>query len=177
MTVARAPAPEAARQAAADIVMDGLFTGMIGAVVVAAWFMVLDLLRGQPLMTPALLGAVLLHGAAAAATTVRVGAPEVAAYTAFHFVAFMAVGLLLSWLMSLFERFPIVFFVLALLFVFLQVGFIGLSVALHLEAPGLLPAWGVMVANLLASAAMAAFLAARHRGALRRVESLWVHGD
>jgi hypothetical protein len=177
MTVERIPGAAAARQSAGEILVDGLFTGMLGALTVALWFLILDLMWGRPLYTPALLGSILLHGAGAAAGPIAMAPLEIAAYTAFHFVAFVAVGVLFAWLMSLFERFPVVFFVLVVLFACLQVGFVGLSLALHLEAPERLPAWSVMVANLLAAAAMATFQARRHPGALRGVEKLWEHTD
>ena len=41
---------------------EGIIAGLIGAAIVAAWFLIYDAARGQPLRTPALLGAALLHG-------------------------------------------------------------------------------------------------------------------
>src|SRR5207253_5248227 len=46
----------------ARVVEDGVFAGMIGALLVALWFLALDAFAGHPLFTPSLLGAVLLHG-------------------------------------------------------------------------------------------------------------------
>ncbi len=177
MNVTRAIAAGAGRQTAADVFMDGLITGMLGALAVAAWFLVFDTVRGHPLFTPALLGTVLLRGGPVGAQAVTIAPLEIAAYTAFHFVAFMVVGVVLSVLMTLFDRFPIMFFVLVVLFAFLEVGFAVLSVVLHLEAPARLPGWSVMVANLLASAAMGGYQVSRHPGALGRVESLWAHTE
>ena len=167
------------RMSAGEIVMDGLFTGMLGALTVALWFLILDVAQGRPLATPALLGTVLLHGppSAVAAAAAAPAPLAVAAYTAFHFVAFVAVGLLFSWLMNLLERFPVVFFVIVVLFACLQVGFVGLSLMLHLEAPDRLPVWSVAVANLLAAAAMALYQARRHPLAWRGVNALWEHTD
>ncbi len=173
MDVTRAMTPGAARQTAGDVLVDGLLTGMLGALAVAAWFLVLDTLRGHPLQTPALLGSVLLRGGLAGYRAGSIVPLDVAAYTAFHFVAFTVVGLSLSLLMTLFERFPIMFFVIALLFAFLEVGFAVLSAVLHLEAPDRLPGWSVMMANLLASAAMAWYQVVRHPRAIQGVESLW----
>jgi hypothetical protein len=76
----------------ADILLDGLFTGMIGALAVALWFLVLDVAAGHPLYTPALLGNVLLHGGQAVAQPVVIEPLPIAAYTGFHFVVFMLVG-------------------------------------------------------------------------------------
>ena len=177
MTVDRVSQSEPARVAASEIVMDGLFTGMIGALAVALWFLIVDLLNGRALYTPALLGTMLLHGGKAVAAGVSVAPLEIAAYTAFHFVAFIAVGVGLSWLMSLFERFPIMFFVIVVLAVCLQLGFFGLTMALGLEGLGRLQLWAVVVANLLAAGGMAAYQWRRHPGAIRRIETLWEHTD
>jgi len=155
-----------------DILLDGLFAGAIGAISVALWFLLLDGLAGRPFFTPALLGTVLLHGGSAAGQGVTVAPLPVAAYTAFHFLAFLAVGVGFSWLMTLFERFPIVGFVLLVVFVCLQLGFFALNVALGAELVGQLRAWTVVVANLLAAGSMSLYLWKRHpqiREALRHV--------
>jgi len=47
--------------------MEGFITGIIGAGVVAAWFLLLDTLQHVPLWTPSLLGTVLFKGTDAAA--------------------------------------------------------------------------------------------------------------
>ena len=46
----------------ASMLEDGILTGIVGAVVVAVWFLVLDFSRGQPFYTPSLLGSALLLG-------------------------------------------------------------------------------------------------------------------
>jgi hypothetical protein len=176
MTVNPIPARQPARSASpGDVTLDGLITGMLGALVVAVWFLILDLSGGRPLYTPSLLGAVLLHGSQAAASQVGIAPLEIAAYTAFHLVAFVLVGVLLSWLMNLFERFPIMFFVLLVLFLCLMIGFFGLDAALGASLVGRLRAWTVVVANLLAAAVMALYQWRRHPGAVRAIEQLWEH--
>ena len=172
MTVDRLSNSGARAAGASDVVLDGLFTGMIGALIVALWFLVLDALAGRPLYTPALLGTLLLHGGEAA-RQVTIAPLEIAAYTAFHFVAFLVVGMVFSWMMSLFDRFPIMFFVLLVLFLCLQVGFFILNVALHAELLGTLRPWTVVVGNVLAAGGMAFYQWRRHPGALKGVEKLW----
>jgi len=158
---------------ATDILLDGVITGMIGSVAVALWFLILDVMAGRPLYTPALLGGIMLHGSQAVAQEVVIAPLEVAAYTAFHFVAFILVGVVASYLMSLFDRFPIMFFVLLVLFLCLQVGFFFMDLALGAQLLGKLKAWTVVVANLLASGGMALYLWKRHPSALKSVEKLW----
>jgi hypothetical protein len=43
-------------------VVEGAVGGTIGAGILAVWFLLYDLAEGQPLRTPALLGAALFHG-------------------------------------------------------------------------------------------------------------------
>ena len=161
------------RSSASDILLDGLFTGMIGALTVALWFLILDLAAGRPLYTPSLLGAVVLYGSEATARGIAIAPLPIAAYTALHFLVFIAVGILLSYLMNLFDRFPIMFFVLLVLFLSLQIGFFCLDLALGAQLMGRLHAWTVVVANLLASVGMALFLWKRHPRALQGIEQLW----
>ena len=157
----------------ADTLLDGLFTGMIGALIVALWFLVLDAAGGHPLRTPALLGAILLGPRSTPVAVDTVTPLPVAAYTAFHFLAFAAVGIAFAFLMNLFERFPIMFFVLLVLFVCLQTGVFAVDAALGTRMIGRLSPWSVVVANLLASAGMALYQWKRHPSVLQRIESLW----
>src|SRR6266850_5979109 len=171
MTTDRASDASVTRSGTAtDILLDGIITGMIGSVAVALWFLILDVMAGRPLYTPALLGGIMLHGSQAVAQEVVVAPLEVAAYTAFHFVTFMIVGVAASFLMSLFDRFPIMFFVLLVLFLCLQVGFFFMDLVLGAQLLGRLKAWTVVVANLLASGGMAFYLWRRHPSALKGVE-------
>ncbi len=167
-----AKAAPVTRTTASEILLDGLFTGMIGALLVAGWFLVLDLAMGRPLWTPAMLGSVLLHGANGAQMT-AIQPLDVAAYTAVHFLVFIVVGVVLSYLATLFERFPIMFFVLLVLFLSLQIGFFGLDLALRAEMMQKLRPWTVVVANLLAAAGMALYLWRRHPSALSNVGRMW----
>jgi hypothetical protein len=73
------------------LVARGAITGLIGALVVAAWFFLLDLAGGTPFRTPAALGsALLLRGSGPAGVEVSVGL--VTAYTVVHVAAFVIAG-------------------------------------------------------------------------------------
>lgn len=167
--------PPAAAERPSEVVLDGIITGMIGAVLVALWFLILDVAAGRPLFTPAVLGTVLLHGGHAPVGPIRIDPTIVAAYTAFHFVAFVVAGLALAWMASLFERFPIMFFVILVTFVCLEVAFFAADVALGHAVADTLPAWSVAVANVLAAAGMALYLWRRHPSVMRGIERLWEH--
>jgi hypothetical protein len=142
-------------------VREGLIAGMIGAVAVAIWFLVLDTARGQILFTPAALGSALFFGARGIAE-VQMTAATVLGYTALHVAAFLAVGFLASALASAAERDPPILLGLGLLFVTFEVLFLGL---LAIAAGWLVDAldwWSVVVANLVAAAAMGSFLWHEH---------------
>jgi hypothetical protein len=72
------------------IVPRGVVAGLVGAAVMAAWFLAVDLARGVPFGTPAFVAGALLGGDG------EVAAAPVALYTLIHFLAFMVVGTLLS---------------------------------------------------------------------------------
>ena len=142
MTVDHASSAASPRVSAGDVALDGLFAGMIGALTVAVWFLVLDIAAGRPLYTPALLGQVLLHGGRrrgpARDSWRRSRSRPTRRSTSSRS---SAVGLVLSYLMTLFERFPIVGFVLLMLFACLQVGFVVLDAVLGAQLMGKLRNW------------------------------------
>src|SRR5512137_911176 len=63
MVTAERAANAAPRSVAAQVLEDGFFAGIIGAGLVAAWYLLLDLINQRPLYTPSMLGAVLFRGA------------------------------------------------------------------------------------------------------------------
>ena len=93
--------------------------------------------------------------------------------SALAFIAFLAVGLLFSYLMALFEQFPIVGFVLLVLFLSLQLGFFVLDLALGAQLMGALRPWTVVVANLLAASTMAWYLWRRHPRIKETLRHVW----
>ena len=172
MTVDPVPSRTSGGANAGDVLLDGLVAGALGALTAALWFLVLDLGAGRPLRTPALLGTALLHLGAAAPQAV-VAPLEVAAYTAFHVLVFFAIGIGFSWLMTRFERFPILGFVLLVVFVCLQLGFFFLNIALGARLLGQLRPWSVIVANLLAAGSMSLYLWKRHPRIAEGLRQIW----
>ena len=143
--------------------IDGVTAGIIGAFTVTAWFLLLDLDRGRPLATPALLGAVLLHGAR---DTLPVAtAPWLAAeYSLVHFVAFIVFGVFAAWLISAAEREPNLRAGVLTLFVCFEVFFLVLIGAVNSAVLETLAWWRILMANFLAIAAMFGFFSLRHPG-------------
>jgi hypothetical protein len=174
MSASTQPAAAApARNRAAAIAEDGLFAGALGGLTVAVFFLILDALQGRPLFTPSLLGSVLFLRESAEAVT-RIDIPMVFAYTGVHFAIFVAVGMAAAFMVSEFEANPPVGVVLLLLFICFEAGFFGLTFGIAPGVIGVLGAWKVGIANLLASAVMAAYLLWwSHPGALRSLDKVW----
>jgi len=158
------PLPEDANVEALPWVADGIAAGVIGASLVALFFLAFDLLAGEPLRTPFALGAALFRGELPPA-----GAPVdpmlVLAYTALHGTVFIGFGVPAAFQMLVRAQWggvPLRAGLLGLaLFAGFEVVFLSLG---ELFVPGLtgtLGAGRVALANALAAAAMAAFLGTR----------------
>lgn len=147
---------------------EGLLTGLIGAVVVALWFLVLDLGVGRLLFTPAALGSALFLGAEGP-ETVQVTARTVLSYTFVHVAAFAVIGVVFAALVVQAERQTSVLMAVVLLFVVSLTLAIGLMAILASWVLAELTWWGIAIGNLLAATAMAAFLWMRHPALARRL--------
>ena len=77
------------------VAFEGVSTGLVGAAAVAFWFLLVDLARGGPFLTPAVLGSALLLGGAGP-TAVIVSPGVIAAYTFAHVGVFVVLGLLFA---------------------------------------------------------------------------------
>lgn len=139
----------------------GLVTGLIGAGAVALCFFVLDIVTGRPFYTPAALGSLLFLGATSP-TEVHVGVAVIAAYTLLHLALFAGMGVVLEWSASRLERAPGMWLVALLAFITLEALFIGTLSPLSGWVLGDLGYWAVSVANLVAVAAMGAWVWATH---------------
>jgi hypothetical protein len=149
-----------------ELVREGVIVGVLGAMAVALWFLLVDTLAGVPLQTPVALGGALLGGVPGSSDTMAL-----VGYTAFHFGAFMGVGILASYSTRLAERRPHVLALFLLLFFSFQAGFYGLTTVL--EASRLFPqsTWlQIAVGNLLATMAMGTYLWRRHPVLRRNLE-------
>lgn len=155
------------------ILTEGFIAGIIGAGIVALWFLLLDWMQRVPLYTPSLLGTVLFKGADAASEHTRIDPGMVAAYTIVHHIAFVGVGIVASFLVTEMERIPPLGIALLFLFVFFETGFHIFMLAIGQPLLGAIAFWGVAVANLLAAGGMAAYLWYRHPRLLIHFDRIW----
>jgi hypothetical protein len=144
-----------------SIVRDGIVAGVLGATAVALWFLGVDSLYATPLATPAALGRGLLR---------LFGPPGgeglvtfVAAYTIFHYFAFILAGLIVSIVVHWAQSSPTVLAGALILFVIFEIGFYGISSAMA-ESPFLgALGWGaVAMGNLIAALVMGFYMWRRH---------------
>lgn len=143
------------------LVREGVIAGLIGAVSVALWFLVFDLIRGQLLFTPGALGSALFLGVRDLAD-VQVNLLTVFGYTAFHILAFVLAGTIAAAIAVEAERAPALVLLGILLFVTFEAFFIGLLAVAAQWLLGTL-GWGAIGAgNLIATVAMAVYLLKVH---------------
>lgn len=153
------------------ILRDGAIAGLLGAATIAVWFLIIDSVLAAPLETPRMLAAVLFHGAS------QVQIPAwwlVTQYTAFHFAAFVAFGLVAALMLEAAERERSLVIVLVLLLLGLECTFVGLVLY---EGPVLEPElswWTVLVGNLLATVTMVTYFASTHPRLLAEVMGPWL---
>jgi len=69
-----------------SIIGEGTDVGLIGGLVVAAWFLMLDTLAGHPFQTPSLLGQMVIFGDRTPDPR-QLAFGAILLYTAFHFIA------------------------------------------------------------------------------------------
>lgn len=155
-----------------SVLREGIVAGLIGAAVVAVWFLLFDVARGRPLLTPGLLGAAVFQGVGDPAA-LRITAGPVIGYTILHGLAFVAFGVVAASLMAVSEREPALFVGFVILFACFEVFFFGVVGALGKSVLGALVWWAILIGNLLASAAMLWYLFRAHRALPRSLVGSW----
>jgi hypothetical protein len=144
------------------IAREGLVSGLLGAGVVAAWFLLYDVAAGVPLRTPALLGAALFHGLRDPSALV-IDTPLVLEYTAVHCLAFVLFGWVAAALLALADREPRLLFGFIMLFCCFEVFTFVMIEALAQWLLESIAWWTILAGNLLASGAMLGYFLRGHR--------------
>lgn len=143
------------------IIREGIYSGLIGAAVVAFWFLLFDLVQGRPFFTPGALGSALFLGVSDGADVV-VNAGTVIGYTMVHLAAFVVTGFLAAAVMTHGEKMPSLVFGGGLLFVAFEAFFMGFIALVAEFLLGALAWWTIAIGNLLATAAMGWWLWTKH---------------
>ena len=147
---------------AGDLAYETFYSAAIGGLVVALFFLALDLVAGQPLYTPSVLGSVLFLGADAASVE-GVNFTAMALFTVAHLLGFGVIGFVSTLLVRRVERMTGGGFVppTIALFVLLEGGF--LVVSFLVPAVTEIVGRGMpLLANILAAVVMTLFLRHAH---------------
>lgn len=143
---------------------EGIVSGLIGAMTIAVWFLILDTIRGRPFATPTILGTLIFKADAAVASpeTIPASLEMVLAFTWIHCLVFCLLGGIASRLLALAEEKPMYGYGIILLMVLFEFGFIVLC--MFVAEPLLLAlTWpAVLVGNLLATTSMGIYFWRRH---------------
>lgn len=143
------------------IVREGILVGVIGATVVAGWFFIIDLIRGEFLFTPGALGSAVLLRVANAAQ-VEISFLTVGGYSIVHFGAFVLVGLAAATLVAQAEKFPAILLAGLLIFATSVAFLLGMLAVLAEWVLGAIGWLSVGMGSFLAAAAMAYYLWRTH---------------
>lgn len=131
----------------AAVTWHGVRAGLLGAVVIALWFLFIDFGRGRVLYTPTLLGTMVFGGGGVV--------PPAVSFTLVHLAVFVAIGIVAARLVALLEGgVRRAGMVALLLFIVLDLGFAAFALsarAIGLEALSWID---VVFGNALAAALM-----------------------
>jgi hypothetical protein len=142
---------------------EGLLTGLLGGLVVAAWYAAVDIGRGQPLYTPNVLGQVFAAGDTSPAVRSIVPA-AVAEYALLHFGVFFLLGIVLAALTHLAIRNPALRMGVWLGLVISLVFFLGFLFVLYSITHQRFPWMTAFGGGVLGIGSMALYLWQRHPG-------------
>lgn len=144
------------------IVSEGVLAGVVAASAVAVVFLLVDLMAGEAFRTPRQLGGMLLHltGASTAASTD--GTTALALYTLFHFVAFIATGIIAAAIVQVTIKQPVALLLFVILFFAFEVAFTGFVTFVGVQSSTAITPVQVAIGNVVASIAMAMFFRSRH---------------
>lgn len=144
-----------------DVLREGVITGLIGAVGVALWYLVLDVIGGHPLRTPGTLGSIVFYGASGPGE-IHMSLATVLGYTAIHLAAFLTAGIIAAALAASAAKNDVVILGAALLFVTFETFFVSVLAILAEWLLAVIPWWTFGVANLVAAGSMGWYLWRRH---------------
>ncbi len=144
----------------AMVYLDGAIAGIIGATVIAIWFLFLDAVTRLPLYTPTVLGEGLFLGEQSLASNAggQVSLKLTLMYSGVHGLVFMVLGVIAAYLVLLPKRNLHLGISLLLLFAILELGFVGTAFVIAKPVLDELTWPIVLIGNFLAAAGMACYL-------------------
>jgi hypothetical protein len=150
---------------------EGLLTGIIGALIVTAWYFAVDLGRGEALYTPNVLGQVFVQGDTVPSVR-TISSEAVVQYELLHFGVFCLFGLGLAALTHLAVRNPALRMAVWMGTVIGFLFFLGFLYMLHWLTDQAFPWWTSLIASLLGVGSMVFYLWRRHPGLRASIHEL-----
>jgi hypothetical protein len=153
------------------VYFDGFIAGIIGAAVVAIWFLFLDTVSGLPFYAPTVLGTALFLGPEDLASTeaVQLSLNLTLMYTWVHVLAFVMLGEIAAYLLFLTGQNPNLGFCI-FLFTLLELGFVGIVFVFAEPVLDQLAWPAVLLGNLLAAGAMVCYFRLRQTNLIAGLE-------
>lgn len=151
------------RSTSRGFLRDGLLAGVLGATMMAVWFLLVDWAEGVPLRTPSILGSLVLRGDASAPG----GHPDltaVAVYTVLHYLAFAATGVGVAAVARRGSRRPWLLLGLGLFLIPHAAFLLGATTIFAETLFGSLRWWTTVLGVFWAGAVMLAYLWSRYPG-------------
>ncbi|HEV8440826.1 MAG TPA: hypothetical protein VGT40_22285 [Methylomirabilota bacterium] len=151
---------------------DGIIAGLIGAAIVAVWFLIYDAARGRPFRTPALLGAATFQGVQNPAD-VPTSTHLVVQYTVLHGVVFAMIGVLIAYLIVSAQRQPSRLLLMFIALMCFEVFFLAVVTWLAHPVLNELAWWAILMGNALAATGMLIYFFVGHRALGRALLGPW----
>jgi len=151
---------------------EGIVAGLIGAAIIAVWFLIYDAARGRPFRTPALLGAATFEGVRDPAL-VPTAAHLVLPYTVLHGVVFAMIGVLIAYLIFSAQRQPSRLLAMFIALMCFEVFFLAIVTWLAHPVLNELGWWAILLGNALAAAGMLIYLFVGRRALGRALLGPW----
>ena len=153
-------------------VREGVIAGIIGAAIVAVWFLIYDAARGRPFRTFALLGAATFQGVQNPAD-VPTTAHLVVQYTVLHGVVFAMIGVLIAYLVVSTQRQPSRLLLMFITLMCFEVFFLAVVTWLAHPVLGELAWWAILLGNALAAVGMLIYFFVGHRALGKALLGPW----
>src|SRR5262245_3797727 len=146
----------------AMVFLDGLIAGIIGAAIIAIWFLFLDAVIRLPFYTPTVLGEGLFLRAQDLALSEgeQVSLKLTLMYTGVHGLVFIVLGVIAAYFLLTRKKLTVGLWIL-LVFVILEFGFVGTAFVFAEPVLHELPWQTVLIGNFLAAAGMACYFRLR----------------
>jgi hypothetical protein len=142
-------------------VREGFVAGLIGAVAVAGWFLLVDVIAGRPFFTPAVLGSAVFFGLRDS-TEVTISFQPVLAYTSIHILAFVVVGIAAAGILKDAEKDRGVLWLALEFFIVIEFGFYAVVALVFMPLLAELAWFNVAIGNLIAAGAMGYYFVRIH---------------